>query len=72
MLDIDARETPSPQIDSKESRDPIHTVLLNRRAFLKIPPTPYIFCTTTLLLSFVPTPPGAKIKGSPKKIFAKI
>jgi len=82
MLDIDGRETHTPQIDSKESHNHIHTVALNRRAFLnfhspkgrlvRIPPTPYFLLRITLIDVSCKTPPGTKIKGQSKKIFAKI
>jgi len=63
MLDFADIDTPPPSFGTKESRDPIHTVLLTRSLHLKIPPTP--FCFLYHIATFLPieTPPG---KGTQK------
>jgi hypothetical protein len=63
MLDFDASDTPHPSFGTKESRDPIHTVLLSRRPKLKIPPTPFSFLYHIATFLPIETPPG---KGTQK------
>ena len=70
---IYAMRDPHPQNYEQEEVAP-HTLCaaqtIPRPEFYPLPPC--LFYTTTLLLSFTPTPPGAKNLGQSKKIFAKI
>jgi len=71
MLDIDATQGGTPQIDSKESHNHIHTVALNRRAVLKIPPTPLCFLYHNVTVVIYANTPRCKNKRPVEKNFCK-